>query len=1027
MAAKGKSTGTDSKPEDSRLGPAIVIEFDRFAQSVACIMFQETLPVLEAKLCQVASAKVGDGWMDSFIKAYPDTQVTRCMAEKRMVTGGRRRQQPRMRQQLQGYDLVWTLADLLSLLEWLASPALKAAAGMKPSSARRKTKEQAPPSKLDLSNSSVDPDIEVEMALEVAQAIRSLPRWLGAVGPLPAPSEILQELLQYIEVLKKLDCFDEAIKNSTMPLSYLEDLISLNEFNQAGPSAHTGRIRLFKFPHRCAAERIGFLRTAILMMMYHDAEAMINISCRDLDEDLSTLYYTFCRDSRGHPVEVPGVGTLHTQLQKLLNFVADNTHLIHVLKPKTPLARKAFDCLRNDLSRAEELFLKDVSTKGGCDAKSFKDSFWRNMEDIEKLFEVRLHHLCPSTLNKLDKLFSKLVESAELSEEPKCLAMRDMRVSMSFFHRDLRRKRWLVGTTGIALFDRRDGNETRKLAVLLQKKAARILIMGESGTGKTSLALKLALTQRDHWTNQYIFQCTTENTLTESLRVFALENELISSKDLTEHGLVDQTVLFQLVTKYLSTTTTHHLVNPAFIILDDVVNWCTAREVLQAIAPYHPVIVTSCQSPIGEERRTICFDETVELSTLPLQDSFTVFAYAIQAEYMSSIWQVRSTYFKIKADEYSAARKRADHLFTSLERFVHLGRFPLVVKTAGHLFRCSGSEADHTILEKLKSAVNVNKKEVESIGQSWEASQCGRAIECIVNVAMTICESMEKDTFQLLVLIALLANPTMPKWFFEGIETINDLKKRLEHLESCGLVSLQTHHISHVHVHMHQLQRQAFIKNHLPSDEKKIKETLCLIRKSIESRVTSLTAKQFRALSQDELLQMSVTLSRVTKALSHPWILSAAESEVLVELKAAILLAVVQFHRLALKCCPIFGDFSLAKRMCEEVVSMAQSTISPAHRHLELAAVCQHALLVGRTSMKESQECLSKIVGLLKDSAEQKDVEGMGKAFILEAYLVEYCLEIGVGFLGGIGDNLWFVRQLWKQYRALDCPSVNTG
>ena len=157
MAAKGKSTGTDSKPEDSRLGLAIVIELDRFAQSVACIMFQETLPVLEAKLCQVASAKVGDGWMDSFIKAYPDTQVARCMAEKRTVTGGRRGQQPRMRQQLQGSDLVWTLADLRSLLEWLASPALKAAAGMKPSSARRKTKKQAPPSKFDSSDSSVDP------------------------------------------------------------------------------------------------------------------------------------------------------------------------------------------------------------------------------------------------------------------------------------------------------------------------------------------------------------------------------------------------------------------------------------------------------------------------------------------------------------------------------------------------------------------------------------------------------------------------------------------------------------------------------------------------------------------------------------------------------------------------------------------------------------------------------------------------------------------------------------------------------
>ena len=996
MAEDESTTSSHSQPAESRLGP-ITLDFEYFAQTVACIVFQETLPTLEAKLNQLAIDKAGEGWMGIFMKAHPDTQVARSIEVKRMATGGRRGQQLRQRKQIQDNDLVWTLGDLLSLLTWLASPSAKAATAVRPSSGRKKSKKRTRSSKSESAGSLqlADPDMEVEMAFEKAKHIQALPKWLGAVGLPPTPSKILEELSEYLMLLKVLDC-DQATDNQPgLVQSCMDKLISLNEIDKAGPMKHSGSITEFNVSGIDAAENTRVLGTAILLMMYHDAEAMINVLCRDFDEDLSSSYYTFWQSSQVRPVEARGGGTLHTQLQKLLHFVAIHADLIPALKSRTSLARSKFGCLRKDLILAEELFLKEVSTKGGCDPKNFMESFWRKIVDIENVLEVRLRQFCASKLTKnVENLLSELVASPESNKEPTWLALKDVGCSFPSFRGDPRKKRWLVGTNGIAHDDCRE-SEAEELAVLLRKKAARIFIVGESGTGKTSLALKLAFTQRENWTNQYIFQCTTEDTMTESLRVFAVENQLTASEDLAKHGLVDQTALFQLVTKHLGTTAPSQETSlpwPAFIILDDVVDWKKAREALQAIAPFHPVIVTSCQPPNGEE---IGFDKTVELSPLSRQSSYQVFVKGVDVGPKSAKWPTSRAILGPESEEASAAKKRSKDLFAALESFEQFGRFPLVVKTAGHLFRGRSSEEDRTVLEKLKAAEKIKTTELALASEAQsEAFPCRNAIECIVDIAMEIDGSMAKDTLQLLVLVALLANPTVPEWFFEGIPANKDraVKKRLENLESLGLISLQARHI-----HMHQLQRQAFIKNHLPSDKKEVQATLKLIMESTESRVKPLTTKRFLALSPDELQQMSATLSRVARALSHPWILNGGESNVIVELKATILLAVVQFHRLALKRCPIFGGLSLANGICQEVEIMATKEVSPASHNIELAAVCYRGLLAAQTSLEEGVAYFAEVSGRVITSPKPK-VEGLGR-FISEALWFEYCSEIGLDVL----------------------------
>ena len=173
---------------------------------------------------------------------------------------------------------------------------------------------------------------------------------------------------------------------------------------------------------------------------------------------------------------------------------------------------------------------------------------------------------------------------------------------------------------------------------------------------------------------------------------------------------------------------------------------------------------------------------------------------------------------------------------------------------------------------------------------------------------------------------------------------------------------------------------------------------------------------------------MCATLSHVTKALTHPWIVSGGESEAIVELKATILLTVVQFHRLALKSCALFGDLSLAKRICEEVISMATSKVSPAHRYIELAAVCQHALLVGLDDSEETQAGLGKVVELAQSASGSPGLKTNARlrtATIFESSLYEYCSVLGVEILAGHQKSSAFVQQLWKMCR--DCPLVNPG
>ena len=779
-----------------------------------------------------------------------------------MATGGRQGQQRHMRKQYQDLDLVWTLPDLLSLLAWLASPAPKAAAVIKPSSARRKSKKRAPPRKSESADSSVAPDTElaeVESAFEVAQQIQALPRWLRAVGLPPTPSEILQELSRYVTVLRKLGCLEAAsrVENGigNIDLSKLTKLksdsvmLSEKKYGREGLQSEE-RLADITGTH---AEVMELLRTALPLKLYHDMEFLIHKYCRDFDKELSARYYCY-ETGRGRPevaLEAHGAAALHTRLESRLQFLALHAELVLDLTSKTSLEtlRTHLDRLRKALKVAEEYFLKEIAAKGGCDPKGFKEFFWSRFVDVSRLLEMdfKISSSGDKVIACDQNLLSELVASEDSRATKTKLPPSNVRVSL-FKQGESVTERWLVETVGIFPTVSRT-EETAELVGLLESKASRILIVGESGVGKTSLAATVAHKMLPSWPHQYIFQCTTEDTFTESLRVFALENRIGGGEAvLLRDGVdVDQSDLIRLVRDCLGVRTGSFqtAVNPLLIILDDVADWGRAQAMIEAIASYHAVVVTSCQHPPKLAKGRLTFDKTIELSVLTPSGSLRVLRLWL---YQEKQWRPRDPVTKLGSVHeipVTAAKKRSDELFLQLSSFMlfkDLG-LPLVMKTAAHLFR--GSE-EHIVLEKLKVATAAQSASNCKDTSAPEA-QHFKAIECIVDVAMDIHGGMAKDTVQLLALIALLAQPTVPEWFFEGIATIKHRKERLENLDSLGLVSLQKQHTDHVHIYMHELQRQAFVKNHLPSDEKEIETTLRLIRQSIECRVTPLTAQKFRA------------------------------------------------------------------------------------------------------------------------------------------------------------------------------------
>ena len=742
---------------------AIRLEPKRLAEGFALHSFVSVAKSLNEASKRYAKEKLGTNWVTRILPT-----VTKRRADKLTKTGDK------------AVDELWDAHDVLSLLKLVAAKHLRS----------------------EESHHSGKAAGELVFFENVSKVLM-LRTYISHMQT-PPLGNVVSAMGALASVLEKLDCSNES-SNLRQRLGALQRILTSQE--------GVGRLE-------AEAVRVGAVLTA-----YHYAEEALTWYCKNVNAATQAEFETEQKQRKAKNCR-------EMEVDDLLNFIGQHPeNWVGTCPDFDKKFRDGFKRFRNKLFHAEDKLppATDVNS-------AFWSKFKVLLEDVlgrETLrplldeLEVIDGTLQRTKTWKKDGAKSVCCGSAQLPQR-KVSARTELEGAAPSIGARQPNVSTIMGTTH--WIDRPQveivGRETelRQIIGMMEAPSAvQVLIWGDSGIGKSSLAAEAAYHLRRILPAQHFIRCTTPETYHNSLVLFASACGYVLDPSLS--AVERAADVHRWITKYLNQTC-----EPILLVFDDLRD---LEQVEKLPLKNHKVIVTSLS-----RKKSTHSDEyalSVNLGPLAVEDSLKAMVNICKGGKKNQVkigtWpdvENAEEWLSLLQVGTETLDRPAAHVFQQLKELLtnQLFNLPLAVDMAGHLL--SRTVSLETLFKSFAGR-NIGVDQTQStaaIEEQSSSSDHALAVSGMVHLALYLLQHSQ-DACELAYIIASMACQTVPLQLFTASQV-----ELFHELEGNGLVRIDT---SQQKVFMHPLTQDVLLQTLSSAKEQrsalrtKVGESLCAL------------------------------------------------------------------------------------------------------------------------------------------------------------------------------------------------------
>ena len=353
----------------------------------------------------------------------------------------------------------------------------------------------------------------------------------------------------------------------------------------------------------------------------------------------------------------------------------------------------------------------------------------------------------------------------------------------------------------------RDTELQQIISLLERPSTVQVLIWGDSGIGKSSLAAEAAYHLRRTLPAQHFIRCTTPETYNNSLVLFASAGGYMFDPSMSSEERVAD--VHRWIIKYLSQTC-----EPILLVFDDLRD---PQQMEKLPLENHKVIVTSL--PRKKSMHSNEYSLLVNLGPLAVEDSLKAMVNICKGGRKSRV-QIEAWPDVGNAEEWLSLLQistetlnvPAEDVFQQLKELLtnQLFNLPLAVDIAGHLL--SQTLSPETLFKSFvgRGGGVDETQSTAAIQDKSSSSEHALAVSGMVHLALHLLQHSQ-DTCDLAYMIASMACPTVPLQIFTASQV-----ELIHELESNGILRINR---SKHNVFMHPLTQNVLVQTLSSTDE----------------------------------------------------------------------------------------------------------------------------------------------------------------------------------------------------------------